>query len=79
MRVDVRLAAEVLDEVDDDLDATGVGELELLGPDAEGDLRQARLAELGQIVALEFQRRVTDLDAVGGDRAVSPGSSRASR
>ena len=54
MRVDVGLAAEILDEVDDDLDAAGFGDLELLGPDAEGDLRQTRLAELGQVVALEF-------------------------
>ena len=35
VRVDVGLAAEILDEVDDDLDATGIGELELLGPNAE--------------------------------------------
>ena len=65
MGVDVRLAAEVLDQVDDDLHATGVGELELLGPDAEGDLRQARVGQLRQLVALQFQRRVADLDAVG--------------
>ena len=71
MRVDVCLAAEVLDQVDDDLDATGVGELELLGPDSEGDLRQAGVAQLGELVAIEFQRRVTDLDAVRGDRQVT--------
>ena len=38
VRVHVRLAAEILNQVDDDLDPTGIGEFELFGPDAEGDL-----------------------------------------
>ncbi len=42
--------------------------LELLGPDSESDLRQARILQLGQLVAFEFQCRVADLDAVCGDR-----------
>ena len=47
--VEVGLAAEVLDQVDDDLDAAGLGELELLGPDPEGDFREACVVQLGQI------------------------------
>jgi hypothetical protein len=35
VRVDVGLAAEIVDEVDDDLDATGLDDLELLGADSE--------------------------------------------
>ena len=46
--VDVGFAAEVLDQVDDDFDAAGVGEVELFGPDAEGDLREAGVVELGR-------------------------------
>jgi hypothetical protein len=70
VRVDVCLTAEVLDEVDDDLHALGVGEFELLGPNSEGDLRQTCGAQLAHVVALELQRRITDLDAVGGDGQV---------
>ena len=49
MRVHIRLAPEVLDQVDDDLHPARIGELELLGPDSESDLRQARLLQLGQM------------------------------
>ena len=65
--VHVGLAAEVLDQVDDDLHATGIGDLELLGPDSDGDLLQTRV-ERPPLVALELQRRITDLHAVRGDR-----------
>src|SRR6185369_16302981 len=68
MGVDVGFAAEVLDQVDDDLHAAGVGEVELFGPDAEGDFGEACVVQFGQLVAVQFQCGVADLDAVGGDR-----------
>jgi hypothetical protein len=70
--VDVGLAAKILDQVDDDLDATRSGEFELLGPNAECDFREACVAQLGQLVAFEFQRRVTDLDPVRRDEPMNP-------
>src|SRR6201999_3630386 len=68
VRVYVGLAAEVLYEVDDDVHATGIGDLECLGAYSDGDLRQTCVAHLGQLVAFDLERRLTDLDAVGRDR-----------
>src|SRR3954454_12240538 len=68
MRVHVRFAAQVFDEVDDDVHTCRIAQLELLGPDAEGDLRQACVGQLGQLVAFEFQCRITYFDTVRGQR-----------
>ena len=68
MRVHVRLAAEVFDEVDDDVHTAGVTELEVLGPDSDGDLVQPGLADLGQVGALQYHCAVAHLHTVCGDR-----------
>jgi len=68
VRVHVGFAAEVLNEVDDDFHATGVGDVELFGPDADGDLLEPGAREDRHVFAFELEHRVADVDAVGGDR-----------
>ena len=62
--VEVGFAAEVFDQVDDDVDAAAIGDRQVFGSDADGDLFQAGVVQQGELVALEFQRGIlTDLDA----------------